>query len=110
MMVPGEEIALFEDEQSCRKLVAHYRTREGERRTMAEAGRKRVLREHTIDHRMETWLSVLFDRGFRPKSPLFAGKQRVDDLVAEASGDPGLAEFFDRYRCYGTVDLEDLER
>jgi len=30
--------------------------------------------------------------------------------VAEASGDPALSDFFDRYRCYGTVDLEDLVR
>jgi len=108
--IPGEEIVLFDDEQSCRKLVLHYRIHEEERRQIALAGRKRVLRDHTIDCRMETWLSVLFERGFKPKNPIFPGRQKIDDLVAEASGDPALSDFFDRYRCYGTVDLEDLVR
>ena len=110
LFITGEEIVLFEDERSCRKLVSHYRTHEGERRTIALAGNKRVLRDHTIDCRMERWLSVLFDQGFAPKRPLFPGRQKVDDLVTEASGDPALSDFFDRYRCFGTVDLEDLER
>lgn len=109
LFVPGEEIAVFEDERSCRNLIVHYATHEEERRAMAEAARKRVLREHTVDCRLETWLAVLFERGFRPRNPLFPGKQKVDDLVAEAAGDPDLRNFFDRYRCFGTVDLDDLE-
>ncbi len=110
LFIPGEEVVFFDDERSCRRLVSHFRTHEVERRSIALSGRKRVMRDHTIDCRMERWLSVLFEQGFKPKTPLFPGRQRVDDLVLESSSDPDLSDFFDRYRCLGTVDLEDLER
>ena len=106
----GEEIAVFDDEDSCRKLVKHYRSHEGERREMASRALARTRREHTIDSRMEQWLSVLFDQGFRPKNTFFPGRQDVDSLLADAAGDPELSGFLDRFRSLGTVDLEDLER
>ncbi len=107
---PGEEIAVFDDESSCRTLVKHYLSREGERREMAARALSRTIREHTIDCRMDHWLSVLFEQGFRPKNTAFPGRQRVDALIDEASGDSELSSFLDRFRCFGTVDLEDLER
>ncbi len=107
---PGEEIAVFDDESSCRTLVKHYRTREKERREMAALALSRTLREHTIDCRMDHWLSVLFEQGFRPKNTSFPGRQTVETLMNEASGDPELSRFLDRFRSLGTVDLDDLER
>ncbi len=106
----GEEIAVFDDEDSCRKLVKHYQSHEGERREMASRALARTCREHTIDCRMEQWLSVLFDQGFRPKNTFFPGRHDVDSLLADAAGDPELSGFLDRFRSLGTVDLEDLER
>lgn len=77
---------------------------------MASRALARTRREHTIDSRMEQWLSVLFDQGFRPKNTFFPGRQDVDSLLADAAGDPELSGFLDRFRSLGTVDLEDLER
>ena len=107
---PGEEIAVFDDESSCRTLVKHYRSRERERREMAALALSRTLREHTIDCRMDQWLSVLFEQGFRPKNTAFPGRQKVETLISEASGDSELSGFLDRFRSLGTVDLDDLER
>ncbi|EQD24725.1 MAG: hypothetical protein D084_Lepto4C00363G0001 [Leptospirillum sp. Group IV 'UBA BS'] len=107
---PGEDIAVFDDEASCRKLVKHYRSHEGERQEMAARALARTRREHTIDCRMEQWLSVLFEQGFRPKNTFFPGRQKVESLIADAAGDPELSAFLDRFGSLGTVDLDDLER
>ncbi|MHB8368491.1 MAG: CgeB family protein [Leptospirales bacterium] len=110
LFVPGEEVAVFNDEASCRKLVRHYQSHPAEREAMARAACQRTLREHTIENRMESWLDHLFSRGFSPKGALFPGRQSVDSLVATSADDPELSGFFDRFRCFGSVDLEDLER
>jgi hypothetical protein len=59
---------------------------------------------------MEMWLDHLYAQGFRPKGAEFPGRQSVPELVAAANGDPELSGFFDRFRCFGSVDLDDLER
>jgi spore maturation protein CgeB len=110
LLVPGEEVAVFSDEESCRKLVRHYQSHPAEREAMAQAACQRTLREHTIENRMETWLDHLFSQGFSPKGALFPGRQSVDSLLETSAGDPELSGFFDRFRCFGSVDLEDLER
>ena len=110
LLVPDEEVAVFEDEESCRKLVRHYQSHPAEREAMAQAGLRRTLRDHTIERRMEMWLDHLYAQGFRPKGADFPGRQSVPELVAAADGDPELSGFFDRFRCFGSVDLDDLER
>ncbi len=76
---------------------------------MAARSLARTRREHTIDCRMEQWLSVLFEQGFRPKNTFFPGRQKVESLIADAAGDPELSAFLDRFGSLGTVDLDDLE-
>ena len=110
LLVPEEEVAVFEDEESCRKLVRHYQSNPAERTSIAQAGLRRTLRDHTLERRMEMWLDHLYAQGFRPKGAEFPGRQSVPELVAEAEGDPELSAFFDRFRCFGSVDLDDLER
>ena len=110
LLVPEEEVAVFEDEESCRKLVRHYQSNPAERTSIAQAGLRRTLRDHTLERRMEMWLDHLYAQGFRPKGAEFPGRQSVPELVAEAEGDPELSVFFDRFRCFGSVDLDDLER
>ncbi|MCL5954341.1 MAG: glycosyltransferase [Nitrospirae bacterium] len=110
LLVPEEEVAVFEDEESCRKLVRHYQSNPAERAAIAQAGLRRTLRDHTLERRMEMWLDHLYAQGFRPKGAEFPGRQSVPELVAEAEGDPELSAFFDRFRCFGSVDLDDLER
>ncbi len=110
LLVPEEEVAVFDDEESCRKMVQHYQSHAREREAIARAGLARTMQEHTIARRMETWLDHLYARGFRPRGAAFPGRQSVSELVAASEGDAELSGFFDRFRCFGSVDLDDLER
>jgi spore maturation protein CgeB len=60
---PGREIALFHSPEEVPELLARYLTDAPERRRMAEAGRARVLAEHTYEHRLKTLLGA-FDEHF----------------------------------------------
>lgn len=106
----GEELAVYENESECRRLISHYLDRESERLDMASKARERVLREHTYDIRMEAWLSVLAGRGVRASQPSLSGRWPVSDLVEEAGHDVGLVRFLENYRGQGAVNLDDLVR
>ncbi len=49
---PGREIVCYEDPDEIPGLVRHYLPREGERRAVVEAARRRILAEHTYDLRL----------------------------------------------------------
>jgi hypothetical protein len=49
----------YKDEKELLDLVKYYLRNEKERQQIAEAGREKVLKEHTYDTRVETLLSVL---------------------------------------------------
>jgi len=51
--VPGEEIGVFHDEDELVRQVGHWQSNPEERAAVAEAGYRRVLAEHTYDHRFQ---------------------------------------------------------
>jgi len=51
--VAGEEIGVFEDEDDLIPQIRHWLEHPDERAAVAEAGCRRVLAEHTYDHRFE---------------------------------------------------------
>lgn len=53
---PGREVAVFEDQAQLLEMVEHYRRYPEQRAAIAQAGRRRVLAQHTYYHRMETLL------------------------------------------------------
>lgn len=57
--VPGEEIAVYDGLDDLVEQVAYWLENEAERRTVAEAGHRRVLAEHTYDHRFNAIFEVL---------------------------------------------------
>lgn len=56
---PGKEIVIYKDLEEFKELVDYYLVHDEERNTIAQAGHDRVLKEHTIKHRMETMLRLL---------------------------------------------------
>lgn len=56
---PGKEVLVFEDAEDLREAVDHYLRHPDERDEVAAAGRRRVLREHTYDHRAGAILAAL---------------------------------------------------
>jgi spore maturation protein CgeB len=61
----GEEIVCFSSLDELKEKIAYYLDREGERRAIAEAGYRRVLRDHTYERRTEEMLAIVAG-GARP--------------------------------------------
>lgn len=55
-----KEIAVFRDAQELRSMVQYYVTRPAERHVIAQAGRARVMRNHTMVQRIKTICDKLF--------------------------------------------------
>ena len=55
----GREIAAFSDISELRSKMKYYLEHPDEREAIAEAGRQRVLRDHTYRHRMEEMLQTV---------------------------------------------------
>ncbi|MBD3167242.1 glycosyltransferase, partial [bacterium] len=90
----GRELATFRDLSTCRAAIDHYLAHPDEARSIAEAGRERVLREHTYVHRMREALEVILSR----HEPAFdeTPLNTVEALIEEAGDDQELAAFFSR--------------
>lgn len=58
ILVPGRECLAFESPEDAVRLAQHYLAHEDERRSIAEAGTARVMREHTYHHRVEELIAV----------------------------------------------------
>lgn len=59
MFKPNKEIVLFKTPEECKTLMAYYAKNREARHKIAEAGFKRVLKEHTFDHRLRDVLTVM---------------------------------------------------
>jgi spore maturation protein CgeB len=57
LFAPGREIAVFASEGELLEMARHYLANPEERARIAQAGRRRVLNEHTYYHRMERMLT-----------------------------------------------------
>jgi spore maturation protein CgeB len=55
----GEEVAVFDDADDLIEQVDHWLAHEPERRRVADAGYRRVMDEHTYDHRFEAIFAEL---------------------------------------------------
>jgi spore maturation protein CgeB len=58
----GKEAVCFRSVEEAASLAAHYLGNEGERKRIAEAGRRRVLAEHTYEKRMASLVTVMGER------------------------------------------------
>lgn len=56
---PGKEIVLYQTLDELREAIERYRDDPDARRAIAEAGRKRTLREHTYHHRLRDFLPIM---------------------------------------------------
>jgi spore maturation protein CgeB len=57
--VDGKEIVMYHDEKDFREKVEYYLTHDEERNKIAQAGYDRVMKEHTMRHRLETLLKTM---------------------------------------------------
>jgi len=101
---PNVHFVGYESESDLLDLVRYYLSNEKERQQIAEAGREKVLKEHTYDTRVETLLSALE----QDKGQLFApARQWSQDQVRLLYADWFSANgwFREAWRCL--VGVED---
>jgi spore maturation protein CgeB len=66
----GEEIVVFDDDADLLAKVDHFLAHPDERASIAAAGQRRVLAEHTYAHRVDRLLQVVTAPGFQRSAPL----------------------------------------
>ena len=54
LLEPGKEIACYDSPEEAKELIRRYLASPAERERISEAGYRRVLAEHSYDHRMRT--------------------------------------------------------
>jgi spore maturation protein CgeB len=102
----GREIVVFNDAREIPPLARHYLAHPEERREIAEAGRKRVLRDHLYDMRMADALTHILSH-----EPARASKQHpnhIENLMREAKDQPDLLSLLEEMRGMGVVTLDDV--
>jgi len=90
----GKEVVVFSDLASCRQKIEYYLAHPDEAAQIAEAGRQRVLSEHTYEHRMREALEVIARTCELPET--HPDPNTVRSLIQDAGEDQELADFFAR--------------
>ena len=109
LFVPGLEIATFASVTELRERIAYYLARPGERAALAEAGRRRVLAEHTYGARMAQMLEAICAVDYPRLRGRWTASRGVDALVAAAGPETPLGRHL--ARTCGTlraVTLDDI--
>jgi hypothetical protein len=55
----GKEVVAYHSVDECREMISHYLNHEPERESIARAGQKRTLSQHTYYHRMQELVELL---------------------------------------------------
>jgi spore maturation protein CgeB len=87
----GKEIAVFHNLDECLSLIEYFKAYPDEAKQIAEAGRKRVLRDHTYTHRMEEAVTIL--REHAPMQAVRKTGNTLGELIEVAGDDGDLTEF-----------------
>jgi spore maturation protein CgeB len=110
----GEHFVAYRDEKEINGLVSYYLAHELERKRIAEAGRQKVLKEHTYDKRVETILeSLQKDKGelFAPARSWPQGRLRlvyIDYYTSYLLLDSAVKELYRIKKCGFLVLLKAL--
>ena len=59
ILVPGREVAAYRSVEECASLIEYYLAHEKERQSIATAGKKRTLSEHTYFQRMKEFVQIV---------------------------------------------------
>lgn len=95
----GEEMATFSDLEEMRAKALYYLEHETERRELARRARERVLREHTIEHRMrEMLLHIYSEREEELYIRLDERKPEIERALQQVEEDPELKQFLEPFR------------
>ncbi len=57
--VPKKEMVMYKDEAECKEMADYYIDHDEERTKITQAGYARIIKDHTIKHRLEKMLKIL---------------------------------------------------
>ncbi len=100
------EVAVFDTARDIAPMIEHYLSRPDERHRIAEAGYRRVLKDHTYDLRMSEALNYIF--AFEQKPASARHPNHIDNLKREADGDPELLSLLEEMQAAGVVTLDQI--
>lgn len=109
LMEPGREIETFSTLAELREKVEYYLGRQDDRRKIAQAGRKRVLEDHTFEYRMEELLKIIIlnegdslGGGAEKKYP----RNVVKNMMEEGADDAELVKFLENFNPIKKFNIE----
>ncbi len=68
-LIPEQEVATFRDQDELLEKVRHYLDHPGQRQALAQAGRRKVLSQHTYYHRLERLLTICLGQAPQAAQP-----------------------------------------
>ena len=100
LMEPGKEIETFSSLTELREKTDYYLRNSDERNKIANAGRKRVLADHTFERRMTELLRVVIENesgslGSHSADP--GNRNLVKNMIQESVDDPELVKYLNRF-------------
>lgn len=104
----GEEIEVFHTVEELRDKIAYYLQHPEKRETIAHAGMRRVLKEHTFVHRLASMMSVVLPRENERLKRRHAKTHRINDadaIIARAKDDE-LKRFLAPFAGQGPLSLK----
>jgi len=115
LFIPRREIAVFDSLEDLKAQISHFLAHPDERQELALAGRRRALREHTLEQRMLELLLVVFaDRGTWIEDRVDEREGLGNSWIEQAGEGTALRRYLERYRgrTGWTLDtvVEDIQR
>jgi len=99
MFNTGEEIETFHSISELREKIDYYLEHDEERNAMIERARRRVLSEHTIEHRMsEMLIHIVSKRLDQIKSRVEKRKDPVEVAICQAGKESELGNYLEQFR------------
>jgi spore maturation protein CgeB len=105
--IPDQEIVSFRNLQEMRDKVAYYLAHPQERREIALAARRRVLREHTYQRRALEMLGLIAG-SHADWTPRAGGLPSAEEIIRQSDPDSELCRIMKRFTGKGPLTLEDL--
>ena len=111
-MEPGVEIETYESLSELRDKIDHYLAHDDERRALAQAGRARVLSDHTFERRMEDLLATIIAQEgeslVKDKKPKYYARNIVKKMLEEAASDKDLVSFLKQFDPEKPLSLKEV--
>ncbi|MHB1011317.1 MAG: CgeB family protein [Desulfobacteria bacterium] len=104
----GREVICFDSLGDLRNKIAHYLAHPEEREVVSERGRRRVLRDHTYERRMEAMIEFVVRNGF--ELPWKEMREREDPgrLIGQAGPETELGRYLARFAEAKTLKMNDV--